>query len=80
MKKSETSKEVECFKKRDGIVEFKTFECVIPYGGLEIGDKVKQSYNIEGRLLYFGKIKNSIYESKMFFISEIENSENFKQI
>jgi hypothetical protein len=77
--KMNTNQLIEYFKKRDGITTFKSFECVIPYQGLEIGDKVTQGYNIEGRLLYFGKIKNSPHESEMFFNTQIENSENFRE-
>lgn len=78
--KMDTQKQIQIWMKRDGIINLKKFLCVNEYRGIQVGDIVYQSYNIEGRLLYFAKIRNSVHESTMFFNNEIENSSNFSEI
>lgn len=63
------------------IEKLKKFLCIKDYYGIEVGDIVSQGYNIEGSLLYFAEIKNSIHETTMFFPNQIENNiEHFSEI
>ncbi len=72
------SKMQEAFMQKHNLKELKKYVCLKDFKKAKRGDELKQSFNIEGDILYFGE--NEDYGSWWLYPSEVENNPAFAEI